>query len=101
MSGLPIDGLFVGGASIYPANGGQGKPTYGSMLLDIQGLHFTPKKGQETFEISWPNISSMNLGPANGKIGIGTLTLSLRDGGERRFQVTNVNELADVIEKHS
>ena len=101
MSGLPIDGLFVGGASIYPANDGQGKPTYGSMLLDIQGLHFTPKKGQETFEISWPNISSMNLGPANGKIGIGTLTLSLRDGGERSFQVTSVNQLADVIEKHS
>jgi len=101
MSGLPKGGLFVGGAAIYPANGGQGKPTYGSMLLDIQGLHFTPKKDQETFEISWPNISSMNLGPANGKFGVGMLTLSLREGGERRLQVTGVNQLVDVIEKHS
>jgi hypothetical protein len=101
MSGLPIGGLFVGGASIYPANGGQGKPTYGSMLLDNQGLHFTSKKGLDTFEVSWPNISSMNLSPANGKIGIGMLTLSLRDGGERKFQVTAANQLADVIERYS
>jgi hypothetical protein len=101
MAGLPIGALFVGGASIYPAKGEQGKPTYGSMLLDIQGLHFTSKSGQETLEIAWLDVSSMNLGPANGKIGIGTLTLSLRDGAERRFQVTSANQLADVIEKHS
>jgi hypothetical protein len=101
MSGLPRGGLFVGGASMYPANGGQGKPTSGSILLDVQGLHFTSKSGQETFDLSWPDVASMNLGPASGKIGIGTLTLSLRDGGERRFQVTSVNQLADAIERHS
>jgi hypothetical protein len=43
----------------------------------------------------------MNLSPANGKIGIGMLTLSLRDGGERKFQVTAANQLADVIERYS
>ena len=100
-SGLPVGGLFIGEGSLYPSKEHQGKPNSGTVLIDTEGLHFAAKSEQESIEMSWSNITYIDLGPAAGKVGIGMLTLSLRDGGERRLSILGFRHLADILMRHS
>jgi hypothetical protein len=101
MKNLPPNGIFTVLGSLYPPKGISTTPVYGAITFNTEGLTFRAKKGTDSFSLTWPEVASMDLRPTPGKFGIGTLTMSLLDGDERRFSVQGMNQLAEVIDQHS
>jgi hypothetical protein len=103
MANLPKGGIYAGQGGLFRTDG-QPPRRYadtGTILLDQRGIDFQPKKQDHPpVSIPWSDVMRIQLGPVPGKIGVGRLILSLRNGSARRFSVPNYGALAKALSDH-
>lgn len=96
---LPSGGIYLCRSSMYPIAGGRGLPTAGLLFFGESEVLFTPKKSEKApTSISWTEVAHFRLAPMPGKIGVGLLTLVLKDNSSRRFSVANFGPMARQVE---
>jgi hypothetical protein len=96
MRNLAPGSIYAGPAGI-TLPGGR-REVQGDLLIDSQGVTFTPTKaGGPQINILWPSISSVTLRPARSRPLSGALMLSKNDGTTDSFIVRGYEQLAAAL----
>jgi hypothetical protein len=99
MESLPSRGIYQSRASMFSITGARSVPTTGLLLLDELEVRFTPKNTKKApTSIVWTDVARFRLAPMPGKIGVGLLTLNLKDNSARKFSIANFGPMAKQLE---
>ena len=98
LASLPAGAFYAGPARAEGSPGAGEKPVPGELVLDKNGVSFTPKReAPPGSSIAWAKIASARLRPVSTAPLAGSLELSLIGGSKQSYVVQRCESLADAL----
>ena len=98
---LPGDPIYAGPARAESLPGGVGgRPVAGELVLDSQGISFTPRRTQDmpSLNIAWGQMTHIRLLPISTAPVAGSLELTLHGGATQSFVIQRCESLAAKLQ---
>lgn len=98
---LPGHPIYAGPARAEsPPGGGGGRPVAGELVLDRQGISFTPRRSQDmpALDIAWGEMAQIRLLPIPTAPVAGSLELTLHGGATQSFVIQRCESFAAKLQ---
>ena len=98
---LPADVIYAGPARVENLPGaGKRRQVAGELMLDRQGLSFTPRRATEVpvLSVTWAEMTHIRLLPISAAPVAGSLELTLCGGSTQSFVVQRCESLAEKLQ---
>ena len=102
LKSLPGDPIYAGPAAREsPPGRVKGRPVAGELVLDSQGISFTPRRTQDmaSLRIAWGQMTQIRLLPISTAPVAGSLELTLHGGATQSFVIQRCESLAAKLQR--